>query len=531
MRSWGRVGTLTIAVACALVGGACGSSTEESQPTDVAIDGTAGTRDTSEPTSSEPPESNDDLLVVEGDSGEYRLVVPAGAVGSDVVISISELPAADDLDGFEGLVRRFELEPSGLRFAEPATFVLTLPAFDVTPDDATVFTAAFLGDADTTEVTPTTTTQVGDDLVITAEVAHFSELELFPAVDRGIAGRFEMTPPRMIAEYDVPFNAQANIKIDAGYEASEGEIDESDLFAEAIGINDAVGVSAEQIVGDRTDNSVDFAGTWVCRRDAPDTLPNASDQYGFRFRWAPNVTANVLELIALRLGADVTDLPDILEQSKWTFAVAGVVECVEPGGGATTTTSTTITAGPSTTTTVVVTDPESTDALGSGVDTHVELPELDVSDAFFVPYEIDTFRDGLGNVYFLFRFVDDITPDVLTGFSPYSRAIEVAAGPPGDPNTFLELTQHDDVFSMAMSRERADLWITEANYLLWDTGLATESAYSGEAIIDVFVQPTPDSERETASFTFEFGSPQPLDEQGSIDVGEVFTNRIEITRQ
>ena len=84
---------------------------------------------------------------------------------------------------------------------------------------------------------------------------------------------------------------------------------------------------------------------------------------------------------------------------------------------------------------------------------------------------------------------------------------------------------------MAMSRDRADLWITEGNNMLWDSGLATEGPYSGEATIEVFVQPTPEAQRETDSFTFEFGSPQPLDEQRSIDVGEVFANRIEITRQ
>jgi len=111
-----------------------------------------------------------DALVVASDDGRARLLVPAGAVpsGVDITIESADVPEGLLAEGVTGIA--YDLQPSGLVFDAPALLTLRIP-YDAASIPVGV---AVLGDDGDFEAIPASFESHDGELVVEAEVAHFS---------------------------------------------------------------------------------------------------------------------------------------------------------------------------------------------------------------------------------------------------------------------------------------------------------------------------------------------------------------------
>jgi hypothetical protein len=107
--------------------------------------------------------------------GQVSIVVPAGAVGADTIFSV--FPVASPPAGTVGSA--YDLEPSGLVFAEPVTLTFQDDLADSTAVDLVI--ATYAGGA-WSAVPSTVSVSAG---TVSAPVMHFSLWGLIPAVSAG----------------------------------------------------------------------------------------------------------------------------------------------------------------------------------------------------------------------------------------------------------------------------------------------------------------------------------------------------------
>ena len=160
-----------IVVVFFLLSAACGGGDEDPAA------GASTTASTTLPATQ--PDSGSSARSVTSDDGMLELALPAGAVEDsvDVRISATSGNAPTDPDAFQGYA--YTLEPSGISFDEPVVATLTIPFSD--RESIPVVIAGLGTDATDLEQVPTSATVQDGELTVTAQIAHFSLLEVWVA--------------------------------------------------------------------------------------------------------------------------------------------------------------------------------------------------------------------------------------------------------------------------------------------------------------------------------------------------------------
>jgi len=113
---------------------------------------------------------------VTSDDGKLRLDIPAGALTEETQVEVVEVPAADvglDATALTGAV--YELLPDGMTFSAPVSTVRTLSGSEFgIPDDEVPFFHVFHGGGETWEVLSSETSRDGDDVIVRADITHFT---------------------------------------------------------------------------------------------------------------------------------------------------------------------------------------------------------------------------------------------------------------------------------------------------------------------------------------------------------------------
>ncbi len=107
--------------------------------------------------------------VVSTADGTAHLSIPAGTIDPGTEVTIEQLAAPDAPDGSAALA--FDLQPSGLQFAEPATLSVTIPY------DRNAIPMGFVGVGDAVDqgtAVPATFTVADGQLTVEAQIEHFS---------------------------------------------------------------------------------------------------------------------------------------------------------------------------------------------------------------------------------------------------------------------------------------------------------------------------------------------------------------------
>jgi hypothetical protein len=156
--------------ACALIAAACSGSNDDAATPTSAVDETPGTEAA-------------EFITVESEDGDLVLEVPAGAPEAEAV-TVSVLDPADyppELAGVEqteGTVL-YRLEPDGAEFAEPVLITRRLDAanFDLGPGELPfVLGVTYSADGTYELLEVPEISRDGDDVYVTSEATHFSDL-------------------------------------------------------------------------------------------------------------------------------------------------------------------------------------------------------------------------------------------------------------------------------------------------------------------------------------------------------------------
>jgi hypothetical protein len=139
----------------------------------AACGGSSGDDDSARTTS--------EVFVTSAD-GRAQLRVPAGAMPADATVAITAAAAPDALvvDGIDVVV--YDLEPAGLVFDAPATLTVSLQV-EAEPGIPVVLVAVGDGPESLEEV-PAEATLIGQELVVEAEISHFSMAVVWVHEDR-----------------------------------------------------------------------------------------------------------------------------------------------------------------------------------------------------------------------------------------------------------------------------------------------------------------------------------------------------------
>ena len=119
------------------------------------------------------------VATVTSDDGRATLTLPGGFDGSEITITRTDPPAG--FTGASGYTTAYDLRPSGTQLPSPAVFTVTIPAAEsgFTEGVPAAYVAVFDDSGEGTGLTATVSRNAGGDLIVEAELTHFSNAVVY----------------------------------------------------------------------------------------------------------------------------------------------------------------------------------------------------------------------------------------------------------------------------------------------------------------------------------------------------------------